>query len=160
MAAVGAVWWHRRFNSYTPLDALADLRTVAQVQREKPAEPVRRFLELRYGALTEPANRQRAFEDLFNVGHIEGLYLLWHKDPNSQQMGRDVTAAAQTLAEYRSIMSQEERGALAAYFHSPVGRAQVGQATACYFGKDVRFRSAVAPVIRELLTTISDTQNP
>jgi hypothetical protein len=158
--ALGAVLWQRRFHSYTPLDALHDLQVAAQVGREKPAQPVRRFVELRYGALTEPANRQRAFQDIFNVGHIEGLYLVWHRESDQQRLKTDVASAAETLAEYRSIMSPEERAGLAAYFRSAAGRAQVQQATACYLGKDVRFRSVAAPVVKELLTTLTDTQNP
>ena len=39
-------------------------------------QPVEKFLELRYGPLTDPANRQRAFLDFFNIGHIKGLQIL------------------------------------------------------------------------------------
>src|SRR5258708_13680505 len=67
------VWTHY-FHHYTPLDALKDLRAGAQVGHS--AHPAQRFLELRYGPQTDPANREKAFMDLFNAGHIEGLNLI------------------------------------------------------------------------------------
>jgi hypothetical protein len=161
LLALAVVLWQRRFHSYTPLDAVYDLRAAVQVARENPADPVLRFLELRYGAMTDPANRVRAFQDMFNIGHIEGLYLLWHNGKDTERIQTTIAeTTSQTFAKWRSVMSPEERQTLAAYFHSPAGRAQVQQATAFYMGKDVRFRSDSAPVIKALLTTIGDTQNP
>lgn len=160
LLVLAVVFWQRRFHSYTPLDAVYDLRVAVQVLRENPADPVLRFLELRYGAMTEPANRVHAFQDMFNVGHIEGLYLLWHNEKDTERIKTSIAGTLETFAKWRSIMSPEERQTLATYFHSPAGRAQVQQATACYMGKDVRFRSVSAPVIKELLTTLTDTQNP
>lgn len=160
LMVLAIVLWQRRFHSYTPLDAVYDLRAAVQVLRENPPDRVLRFLELRYGAMTEPANRVHAFQDMFNVGHIEGLYLLWHNEKDTERINTTIAGTAETFAKWRGIMSPEERQTLATYFHSPAGRAQVQQATAFYMGKDVRFRSVSAPVIKELLTTIGNTQNP
>jgi hypothetical protein len=66
--------------------------------------------------------------------------------------------AAQTVADYRRMMSPQDKTNLGAYFHSGAGRAQIQEATACYRSKDVRFRSVTAPVIRELLTTFTTVQ--
>ena len=160
LMVLAIVLWQRRFHSYTPLDALNDLRAAVQVLRENPPDRVLRFMELRYGAMTEPANRVHAFQDMFNVGHIEGLYLLWHNEKDTERINTTIAGTAETFAKWRSFMSPEERQTLAIYFHSPAGRAQVQQATAFYMGKDVRFRSVSAPVIKELLTTVGDTQHP
>ena len=74
LIALGVTFWTRRFHNYTPIEALHDLQAAAQVKNAP--RPVERFLELRYGPLTEPANRQKAFLDFFNVGHIKGLNML------------------------------------------------------------------------------------
>ena len=47
---------------------------------KEPQARVEAFLEARYGPLTEPANRQRAFLDFFNQDHIKGLnFIVSHK---------------------------------------------------------------------------------
>jgi hypothetical protein len=65
---------------------------------------------------------------------------------------------AQWVANYRQSMSAEEKVALSAYLGSEAGRAQVHEATVRYLQKDVQFRAATAPVIRELMTTLATLQ--
>src|ERR1019366_3945073 len=83
LIAAGATFWTRQFHSYTPIEALHDLEAAAKV-RNAP-QPVERFMELRYGPLTDPANRQKAFLDFFNVGHIKGLNILVSRMPSDRR---------------------------------------------------------------------------
>jgi hypothetical protein len=103
-----------------------------------------------------PVDAQKAIEDLFNAGHIEGLYLIVGNQTNAQ--ARAVVAnVAQTIADYRREMTPEEKAGLGAFFRSDAGRSQIQEATACYQAKDVRFRSVTTPVIGELLATLAAT---
>ena len=157
LIAACATFWIRNFHRYTPLEALRDLEAAAQV-KDAP-RPVERFLELRYGPLTDPANRQRAFLDFFNVGHIKGLNMLVRRMPSEMRQA-NITAMAQWVANYRATMTSEEKAALAAYVTSPGGRATLQQATAQYLRQDVRYRAATASVIQELMTTLATVQKP
>jgi hypothetical protein len=152
--AGGQLVWKHHFQHYTPVDALKDLRAAARLRYS--TNRVQDFLELRYGPQTDPANRQKAIEDLFNAGHIEGLYLIVGNQTNAQ--ARAVVAnVAQTIADYRREMTPEEKAGLGAFFRSDAGRSQIQEATACYQAKDVRFRSVTTPVIGELLATLAAT---
>jgi hypothetical protein len=151
------VLWIRRFHHYTPAEALADLRAAAAVRNT--SKPVERFLELRYSPLSEPVNRQRAFLDFFNVGHIDGLYILVGRIPSGRRQSR-IDDMARWIADYRQTISPEEKDALAMYLRSEAGRAMLQQATAQYLQKDVRFRGATAGVIRELMATLAAIQQP
>jgi hypothetical protein len=157
LIAVAAVFWTRRFHNYTPIEALQDLQAAAQVRNA--SQPVERFLELRYGPLTDPANRQRAFLDFFNVGHIKGLNILVSRMPSERKQA-NITAMAQWVANYRATMTPAERAALGSYVTSPVGRATLQHATAQYLQQDVRYRAATASVIQELMTTLATVQKP
>jgi hypothetical protein len=150
------VWTHY-FHHYTPLDALKDLRAGAQVGHS--AHPAQRFLELRYGPQTEPANREKAFMDLFNAGHIEGLHLIvgGRTDPRTKAL---VAEVAKIIADYRQTMTPAEKADLSAYFRSDAGRAQIREATDSYQSKDARFRAVSTPVIQELLTTLTTLSSP
>jgi hypothetical protein len=152
LTAVGAKLWTRHFHRYTPVEALQDLRAAAQV-RDAP-RPVERFLELRYGPLTDPENRQRAFLDFFNIGHIKGLHFLASRMGN-EQMQASTAAMAQWVASYRTTMTADERASLGAYVRSEAGRATIQQAAAQYLQQDVRFRASTASVIQELMTTVA-----
>jgi hypothetical protein len=155
--ALGVTFWIRHFPNYTPVEALHDLQAAAQV-KDAP-RPVERFLELRYGSLTEPANRQAAFLDFFNVGHIKGLNLLARRLPIEQRQS-NVTAMAQWVANYRATMTPEEKAALRAYVTSFAGHAMLQRATAQYLQQDVRFRATGARVTEELMTTLATLQKP
>ena len=107
--AIGGALWIRKFHRDTPREVLQDIR--AGLSARHAPQPVQRFLELRYGSLAEPANRQKAFLDFFNVGHIEGLHLLvTHMQEGERQT--NIAAMARWVAEYRRTMSPEERQAL------------------------------------------------
>jgi hypothetical protein len=157
LMALGVSFWIRRFHHYTPIEALQDLRAAAQVKNAP--RPVERFLELRYGPLTDPANRRKAFLDFFNIGHIKGLYLLASR-MTSERRQAHITAMAQWIADYRTTMTPEERAALGAYVRSDAGRAALQEATGQYLQQDVRFRAGTAPAIQELMTTLTAIRNP
>ncbi len=157
LAGLAAILWVRQFPQYTPVEALRDLQAAARVG---PApRPVERFLELRYGPMSNPANRQNAFLDFFNIGHIKGLDMLVsrmdsaHRQPN-------INAMAKWVANYRATMTAEEKAALGAYVRSDTGQATLKQAAAQYLRQDVHFRSSTAPVVQELMTTLSTVQQP
>lgn len=154
VAALGTAFWIRRFRDYTPAEAYADVRA-ALAARHEP-QPVQRFLALRYGPMSDPANRQRAFLDFFDVAHIEGLYLIvTHMTPGEKQT--NINAMADWVANYRETMSPAEREALGWQVRSEAGRARLRQATARYLEKDVRFRAETAGVIEELMATLAAT---
>jgi hypothetical protein len=157
IVALGGALWIRRFQNYTPAAAVQDLRAAAMA-RYAP-RPVERFLELRYGPLTEPANRQKAFLDFFNVGHIEGLHLIVQRAPAERRQA-SITAMAQWIADYRRTLSAEEIESLRAYFRSNDGRSMLEHATAKYLSHDVYYRAATAPVIAELMATLAAVQKP
>ncbi len=157
LGGLGTVLWKRKFDRYTPVEAVLDLQAAAKVRGS--ARPVEDFLEARYGPMTVPANRQRAFLDFFNVGHIEGMHVIVsHMQPERKQA--NVQAMAQWLANYRRVMTPEEKAALAAHLRSPSGRAAIQKANVQFLNKDVHFRAATAPVIQELMTTLATVQQP
>ena len=161
IAGLSILIWRHYFHQYTPLDAVKDLRAASEVVAAAEVgpvqNPVHRFMELRYGTMGEAANRERAFLDFFNPGHIEGFYLILGKEPQPWAKAL-VAETAQIVADYRQSMSSEEKAALTAYFKSDAGRTQVRIAMTYYESKDVRFRSVTSGVINELLTTLSAFQ--
>lgn len=155
----GLAWklWVRQFHEYTPVEALQDLKAASQVG---PApRPVERFMELRYGPMSDPNNRQRAFLDFFNIGHIKGLnFLVAHIEPERRQANID--AMEEWVVNYRATLTPEEKSALGAYLGSDAGHSTIHQAAAEYMREDVHFRAATAGVVRELLTTVAAAQKP
>lgn len=116
-------------------------------------------MELRYGPMSNPANRQRAFLDFFNIGHIKGLsFLVAHIEPERRQ--EHIDAMAEWVVNYRTTLTPEETTALGAYLRSAAGRATIHEAAAEYIREDVHFRAATAGVVRELLTTVAGVQKP
>ena len=155
LAALAWRLWVRQFHEYTPAEALRDLQAASHVGRGP--RPVERFLRLRYGPMTDPANRRRAFLDFFNIGHIKGLNILVARtDPSHRQANID--AMADWVANYRATLTPEEEGALGAYLRSDDGRSTIQQAAAEYMREDVHFRAATAGVVRELLPTVAAVQ--
>jgi hypothetical protein len=157
IVALGVTFWIRTFHRYTPLEVVQDIR--AGLAARHAPQPVERFLELRYGPLTEPANRQKAFLDFFNVGHIEGLHIIvTHMQDEERQT--NIAAMARWVAEYRRTMSAKEKQALNARLSTAEGRRMLRQATAQYLRQDVHYRAATAGVITELMTTVVAVQKP
>jgi hypothetical protein len=155
--ALGVFCWVRRFHHYTPVEVVQDLRAAAAA-RNAP-RPVERFLELRYGTLSDSANRQKAFLDFFNVGHIEGLQILVSRAPASRREPA-IRAMADWVAGYREAMTPQEKQALAAVFQTDSGRAMLERATSRYLKQDVHYRGATAPVIEELMKTLAAVRAP
>jgi hypothetical protein len=154
---LAVVLWIRTFHRYTPMEVVQDIR--AGLAARHAPQPVERFLELRYGPLTEPANRQKAFLDFFNVGHIEGLQILViHMRDGERQT--NIAAMARWVAGYRRTMSPKEKQALNARLSTADGRRMLQQATAQYLRQDVHYRAATAGVITELMTTVVAVQKP
>lgn len=158
LLTAGAVaWWIHHFHRYTPAEIALDVRAALAVRRRQ--HPAVQFLETRYGPLKEPQNRQRAFLDFLNPGHIQGLQLIVsHARPEEQRNG--IQDMAQWISQYRQTMTSQEKQALGAYFSSPQGSAQLQQATGFYLKQNVQYRAQVAVVISELLMTISSVQRP
>ena len=157
LLTLGVVLWIRTFHRYTPMEVVQDIR--AGLAARHAPQPVERFLELRYGPLTEPANRQKAFLDFFNVGHIEGLHIIvTHMQAAERQT--NIAAMAQWVAQYRRTMSPEEKQALNARLSTADGRRMLRQSTAQYLSQAVHYRAATAGVIRELMTTVVAVQKP
>jgi len=156
LVIAGVAWW-REFHRYTPAEVVADIR--AGIKARYDAHPVERFLELRYGPLTEAENRRHAFLDFFNVGHIQGLQLLSsHLTPEQR---RDRCAALGAwLGNYRTNLTAADRQALRQALGPDGGKTVVRVATDQYLGQDARYRAASAPVITELLTTLTELQKP
>ena len=154
---LGVVFWIRTFHRYTPLEVVQDIR--AGLAARHAPQPVERFLELRYGPLTESANRQKAFLDFFNAGHIEGLHIIvTHMQDGERQT--NIAAMARWVAEYRRTMSAKEKQALNDRLSTAEGRRMLRQATAQYLRQDVHYRAATAGVITELMTTVVAVQKP
>jgi hypothetical protein len=158
LVAAGAALWVHNFHHYTPLEVMKDVQAgIAAGHIADPRARVERFLETRYGPLTEAANREQAFLDFFNVDHIKGLnFIVNHTSPRQRQA--DTQAMAQWIAGYRKSMSPEEKAALNARLGSDSGRTMRQQATAEYRSQDVFYQGAQKPVIAELLTTLSALQ--
>ena len=114
-------------------------------------------MELRYGSLSDPANREQVFLDFFSVDRIKALQLLVKYSPAEYRQA-NIQAMARWVANYRNSLSEEERAALHAKFDTPEGRAVLQRATAQYNSQDVHYRGATAPVISELLNTIAAAQ--
>jgi hypothetical protein len=105
------------------------------------------------------ANRQKAFLDFFNIGHIKGLNILVSQtDPSQRQP--NINAMAQWVADYRATLTPDERAALSAYLRSDAGHATLQQAAAQYLREDVHFRASTANVVQELMTTVSTVRKP
>ena len=154
---LATAWWVRRFHRYTPAEVVADIR--AGIAARHDPQPVERFLELRYGNLADPTNRQNAFLDFFNLGHIQGLQLL-SSHLTTDQRKEHSAAMARWIAQYRTTMTAAERQALRDRLGEDHGHAIVRAATSQYLSQDVHYRATSAPVITELLTTLAEIQKP
>ena len=151
LAVMGAWIWNTR----APLlkEVALDLRAGAQARgAEKQYE---RFLELRYGSMTNPANRQKVFLGFFDTNHLEGMYRLV-RFMDAGERKTNIAATAEWLADYRDSMTPAERDALVDWMKSPEGLANIQRASAIYRSRDIKYRAATEPVIRELMTTLAE----
>jgi hypothetical protein len=157
LCLLGVGLWMFWFQSYTPAEVAQDLRA-GLLARHAP-RPVERFLEIRYGPLTNLANRQKAFLDFFNPGHIQGLQIMTSHMEESERR-TNITAMAEWIAQYRNTMSLEEKLALRACLATGPGRQALQQATSQYLQQDVYYRAATAPVIEQIMSTVVYAQQP
>lgn len=152
---IAAGFWVHRFRNYTPAQVKADFK--AAIGARNAPQPVEKFLELRYGPLSEAENRQRAFLDFFNPSHIQALQVIVHHTPEGMKQSNN-QAMADWIANYRRSMTPEEKDALGLYFRSDDGRLRLQQATAHYLRQDAHYRASTAAVIRELMSTVAAVQ--
>jgi hypothetical protein len=160
LIAAGSVLWTRTFHHYSPREFLKDVRAgMAARDIQQPKARVEAFLTVRYGLLTEPANRQRAFLDLFNVDHTKALDFISGHGPADQKQA-DTQAMAAWIAQYRKTMSAEERTALRARINSQSGQSMLQQSTAHYMAQEESVRNAQKPVMMELTATLTSLWKP
>ena len=151
VAAIGAGWiWKTR--SGLVKEVALDLKAGAMSRHAE--NPFERFLELRYGPMTEPINRQKAFLGFFDADHMEGMRrLVGYMKPGERET--NIAASARWIANYRESMSDPEKQSLAEWLHSEQGRVTLQRSSALYRSRDVWYRASTEPVIRELMTTFT-----
>jgi hypothetical protein len=120
---------------------------------------IQKYLETRYGPLSDPTNREKAFVDFFNLEHIKALQLMVRHSPETQRAS-NILAMARWVEGYRESLTPQERASLSARFGTPEGRAMLRKATAQYNSQDVYYRGHTAAVISQLLKTINGVQTP
>lgn len=125
IVVAGLAVLHRLCN-YPPREAMLDIKA-GLAARHAPKQ-LERFLEVRYGSMTNPQNREKAFLDFFNVDHIKGLNFLVSRMA-ADRRGSNITAMAEWVANYRESMTPGERNFLSAHLNSPEGVVKVRQAT-------------------------------
>ncbi len=156
LAAVAVALWVRSFHHYLPKELMRDIRAgLAARDVPDPDVRVQTFLSARYGPLTDPLNRQKAFLDFFDIDHIRGLHFIVNHTPLTQKVA-NTQAMAQWVANYRTTMTPEERAALQSRLNSESGQAMLRRATAEFQTQDVYYRGAQKAVVQELMVTLGD----
>jgi hypothetical protein len=159
LAVTGAVVVHR-IHQRLPAGFMKDVRAGIGARKIPDAdERFRKYLELRYGSLDDPANRKKAFLDFFNVEHVKSLKFLVTHTPNNLRQA-NINASARWLAQYRESLTAAQKEELGAELNSPDGRALLRAATAQYNSQDVEYRGQTVAVISQLLTTIASLPKP
>ncbi len=158
LVAVGFLWV-RVLHHGLPRGMMKDIRAgIAARHIQAPDERLLKYLEGRYGPMSEPANRQAAFLDFFDVEHIKALQLMVRHSPERQRQA-NIDAMARWVEAYRVSLASQDRAALCARFQTPQGQTMLRRATAQYNAQDVQYRGATAPVISQLLRTIYEAQH-
>lgn len=116
-----------------------------------------KYLDLRFGPQSDPANRQKAFLAFFDRDHIRALQLLVQHSPENMRAA-NIAATARWVEKYRQSLAPGQRADLSARLQSADGQAMLRTATAQYNSQDVQYRGQTAPVISQLLTTIASVQ--
>ncbi|HOW64272.1 MAG TPA: hypothetical protein P5186_15675 [Candidatus Paceibacterota bacterium] len=137
---------------------LKDIHAGLQARHLKdPDQRILKYLEIRYGSMSDPAHRQDAFLDFFNIEHIKTLQLMVKYAPESHRQ-EDIHAMARWVADYRDTMTPNEKAALNARLQTAEGQTMLRRATAQYNSQDVRYRGHTAPVISQLLRTLNEVE--
>jgi hypothetical protein len=159
LAAVVALGvWLRVVYFGTPVGLMRDIRAgLAARPLKDPDARLHKYLEGRYGPMSEATNRERVFVDFFNPERIKTLQFLVQHAPEEQRQA-NIDAMSRWLAGYRAGLTSAERAALNARFQQPEGRALLSRATAQYNAQDVHYRGQTAPVISELLRTLNEVE--
>lgn len=147
----------RRLRNYPTREIMLDVK--AGLAARHATNQLERYLEVRYGSMTNAASREKAFLDFFNVDHVKGLNFLVQRMP-AERRSANISAMAEWVANYRETMTPEEKTFLQAQLNSPEGVLRVRQATSQYLRQDIHYRAANAAVISELLTTIATLKEP
>lgn len=152
----GAAGWVWKKRGAVIKDVAADLRAGAQ-SRHAPV-PFDRFIELRYGPMDNPTNRQKAFVAFFDPAHMEGMYrLVGYMKPEERE--KNIAASARWIARYRESMTEEDKRSLAAWLRQPGTRHELERASGLYRSRDINYRAATEEVIKELMTTLAMARN-
>lgn len=155
----GAVGWFA-IRRRIPPELIQDIRADIGVKDIWDAnQRLQRYLDLRYGPQSDPANREKVFMDFFNIEHIKALQLMVQHSPENQRQA-NIATMTRWVGEYRKSLTPQERATLNAHFQTETGHQMLRQATAQYNSQDVRYRGLTAPVISELLNTLSSVQKP
>jgi len=138
-----------------PPELMQDIRAgIAARNITDPNQRFEKFLEGRYGPLTDPANQQKAFLGFFDKDHIRAMQLLVKHSPENQRQA-NINASANWLQKYRENLTAQQRADLGVIVLSPAGHEMMKQATALYNMQDVYYREQTKPVISQLLKTIA-----
>ena len=146
LVAAGFVWlrvWQHR----PPPGTMKDIRAgLAARHIQDPDARLLKYLEERYGPMTDSVHRQEAFLDFFNLDHIKALQLLVKHSPDARRQ-ENVDAMAKWVAGFRASLTPDERAALSAKLQTGEGSAMLKRATSQYNSQDVVYRGSTAPVI-------------
>lgn len=158
LLCLAVAFWLRVAYFGRPVGLMRDIRAgLAARPIRDPDQRLVKYLQGRYGDLSDPAVRQEVFADFFDPERIKALQMLVKHAPDDQRQA-NIDAMARWLAAHRASMSAGERAALNARFQTPEGRRMLGRATAQYNAQDVHYRGYTAPVISELLRTLSEVE--
>jgi hypothetical protein len=156
--ALFALAWLRLFPHGPPPGLLLDARAGLPARAIKdPDARLRKYLDNRYGSMADSANRQQVFLDFFEPERIKVLQLLVQHSPEDQRQA-NIDAMARWVESYRAGLTGPERADLRAMFQTAEGQTILRRATAQYNAQDVRYRGSTAPVISQLLRTISEVE--
>lgn len=152
LTVVAGIHYIRR---HIPAEIVPDLRAAIAVRGVAGADnQFHQYLEKLYGPLDVATNREHAFEDFFNPRHIKAMQLIVKHTPRDHQLA-SIQATANWIQNYRQNMSAQEKADLSSYFDSGSGRTSLQAATAQFLQQDPEYRSAVVPVITQLMATLA-----
>jgi hypothetical protein len=155
MASVFVLGVRRRL----PPGIMKDIRAgITARHMSDPDARLKQYLEARYGAMDDPANREKMFLDFFDLDHIKALQLLVKHSPDKHRQ-ENIEAMSRWVEHYRESMTPRERSELKQKLTGPAAETMLKQATAQYNTQDVKYRGQTAQVISQLLRTIYTIQN-
>lgn len=157
LAGTGLIWL-AVVRPRVPPGLLKDIQAGLPARHlQDPDARLLKYLENRYGSMSDPTNREAVFVDFFNVERIKALQFLVAHSPREHRQA-NVDAMARWVEAYRESLTAEERMALASRFRTPEGQALLRRATAQYNSQDVRYRGSTAGVISQLLRTLNEVE--